>query len=102
MRSEVVVTLAGGREVRVDLEEVQPMPHDQARAWLDTQFTQLECEPLRATGKVLLADKLIAIAQAGGSLFDDLSWRTDFARAASSALAKPAVRLDLDAMTVSY
>ncbi|KQP14159.1 hypothetical protein [Pseudorhodoferax sp. Leaf267] len=103
MRSEVSVELVTGQRFSVDLEEVQPMPHDQARQWLDAQFTQLECEPLRATGKVLLVDKLIAIAQAAGpSLLGDAQWLADFARAASAALAKPVVRVDLGAMAISY
>ena len=38
MRSQVVVKWAEPSVYRFDLEEVQPMPHDQARAWLDEQF----------------------------------------------------------------
>jgi hypothetical protein len=33
------------QELRFDLDEVQPMPHDVARWWLDEQFTRLGCEP---------------------------------------------------------
>ena len=61
MRSEVTVKLADGAELRFDLDEVQPMPHDVARWWLDDQFTRLGCEPLRATGKVLIADKVLCV-----------------------------------------
>mgnify|MGYP000954118356 FL=1 len=43
MRSEVTVKLADGAELRFDLDEVQPMPHDVARWWLDDQFTRLGC-----------------------------------------------------------
>lgn len=103
MRSEMSVRLAGGQELRFDLEDAPPMLQEQARGWLDTQFVQLECEPLRATGKVLLADKLIAIARAAGpELLGDPQWFSSFARAASAALAKPVVRLDLEQLTVSY
>jgi hypothetical protein len=103
MRSEVSIALESGQVFRLDLDEVQPMPHDQARQWLDTQFVRLECEPLRATGKVLLADKLIAIARAAGpSLLGDAQWSVAFARAAQAALAKPAIRIDLGEMTISY
>ena len=103
MRSEVTVRLAADREFRFDLDEVQPMPHDLARWWLDDQFVQLGCEPLRATGKVLTADKVITIAQAAGeSLFTNAKWSSEFARAASAALAKPVVRLDVPAMAITY
>ncbi len=103
MRSEVFVRLEGGQEYRFSVDEGQAMPHDLARIWLDGQFVELGCEPLRATGKVLLADKLIAIARAAGAtLLDDPQWSAGFARAAGAALARPVVRLDVPSMTVSY
>jgi hypothetical protein len=103
MRSEVRVLLQGGREFRFDLEEVQSMPHDVARWWLDDQFTQLGCEPLRPTGKVLLADKVVVVAQAAGEkLLSDPKWSAEFARATSAALAKPVVRVDVPALAISY
>ena len=49
MRSQVTVTWGESSTHRFDLDEVQPMPHDQARAWLDEQFTALDCEPIRLT-----------------------------------------------------
>ena len=103
MRNEVSVELAPGQVFSVDLGQGPAMPSDQARQWLDQQFVQLECEPLRATGKLLLADKVLVIAQAAGApLLGDPQWLAQFARAASAALARPAVRLDLGAMTISY
>ena len=58
MRSEVTVSFNKAPPIRVDLEEVQPLPHDLARVWLDEQFTQMDCEPLRPTGKLLTAEEL--------------------------------------------
>jgi hypothetical protein len=52
---------------------------------------------------VLIADKVLAIAATvGREQFDNLAWARDFARAAASALGKPAVRIDTQAMTVAY
>jgi hypothetical protein len=103
MRSAVRVVLDTNQEFKFDLEEVQPMPHDMARLWLDGQFTRLDCEPLRASGKVLLADKVLVIAQAAGAgLLGDPAWGAEFARAASAALAKPVITVDLATMSVSY
>jgi hypothetical protein len=103
MRSEVSVSFGEGSPFRFDLEEVQPMPHDAARQWLDEQFTRLGCEPLRPTGKLLLADRVVCVAQAAGAKsFADPAWSGAFARAASAALAKPVVRVDVPSMTVSY
>jgi hypothetical protein len=103
MRSEVRVVIDSDHQFRFDLDEVQPMPHDGARAWLNEQFNQLGCEPLRPTGKVLLADMVLVVAQAGGvQLLADAAWGPVFARAASAVLARPVVHIDVSAMTVAY
>lgn len=106
MRSQVTVTWGEPASYRIDLEEVQPMPHEQARLWLDEQFTQLGCEPIRRTGKLLTADKIVCIAQAAGEdHFRDAGhrdWALDFARAASAALSKPLVTVDVPALSLSY
>jgi hypothetical protein len=103
MHSEVSVTLSSQQEFRVDLEGAPPMASDEARRWLDAQFTQLDCEPLRASGKVLLADKVLTVARAAGaSLLADPQWLREFARASSAALAKPVVRVDIPSMAVSF
>lgn len=103
MRSEVSVTFKGASPLRIDLNEVQPMPHDVARWWLDDQFTQMACEPLRPTGKLLTADKVVVIAQAAGpKKFAEAKWSLEFARAASAALGKPVVHVDVPALSISY
>ncbi|WP_334133845.1 hypothetical protein [Tepidimonas sp.] len=106
MRSQVIVHFGPDREYRFDLDEVQPMPHDLARQWLDQQFTELGCEPLRLSGKVLTADKLLAIALAvGDERFTAPAhrpWAMVYARAAASLLAKPVIRVDVPALTVGY
>jgi len=106
MRSQVTVTWGEPSTYRFDLEEVQPMPHDLARTWLDEQFTFLGCDPIRSTGKVLTADKILCVAQAAGEeRFRDEAhrpWAMAFAKAASAALAKPVVSVDVQAMTLSY
>lgn len=103
MRSEVSITFAGHQPVQIELNEVQAMPHDVARRWLDEQFTQMGCEPLRPTGKLLTADKVVVVAQAAGpDKFADAKWAMEFARAASSALGKPMVHIDVAALSISY
>ena len=87
MRSEVRVLIDERQEFTYELGGVEPMAPDVARWWLDDQFTQMGCEPLRATGKLLLADP---------------KWGHDFARAASAALDKPVITVDLATMSVSY
>ena len=106
MRSQVTVTWGETATYRFDLEGLAPMPHDQARVWLDGQFNAFECEPIRLTGKVLTADKVLGVAQAAGhERFRDAGhreWAESFARATSAALAKPTVTVDLATMSLGY
>ena len=103
MHSEVSVKLAANQEYRFDLEGAEPMAHEAGRRWLDDQFIALDCEPLRASGKVLLADKVLTIAQAAGAhLLAQPEWGQAFARAASAALARKVIRVDVPAMAVTY
>jgi len=106
MRSQVTVSWGEPAVYRFDLEAVPPLPNDQARAWLDEQFTLLQCEPIRLTGKVLTADKVLCVAQAAGEArFREAAhqeWALAFARATSAALAKPVVSVDVPGLTLGY
>jgi hypothetical protein len=99
MRHEVTVLFASGEEV--SLHTTDAMTLDAARTWLDQEFMRLECVPSRPTGKVLFADKLLAIAQAADVQgFADAAWAEQYARAAAGALNRPLVRVDVDAATI--
>jgi hypothetical protein len=105
MRSEVIVVLDAGKEYRTDTSGLTPMSSDEGRQWLDEQFISMDCEPLRASGKVLLADKLVVVARAArtrSGLFDDEQWRNRYAVAAQAVLSKPLIRVDVPAMSISY
>jgi hypothetical protein len=103
MRSELTVTFPGTAPVRIDLDKVPAMARDEARAWLDQQFTEMGCEPLRPTGKLLAADKVVVVAQAAGpSKFHDEAWAQTFARAASATLGKPVVHVDVASLSLSF
>ena len=101
MRHEVIVRLAGGDEIQLECHD--PMPFDAARMWLDQEFARLEAAPLRATGKILFSDKLLAVAQAADAKgFADPAWAAQFARAAVGALDKALIRVDIPDATVGY
>lgn len=103
MRSEVIVEFGPEEQFHLRLDGVAPMDNEQARRWLDEQFVALECEPLRATGKVLLADKVLAVAGAAGApRFADAAWAQAFARAVEGALHKPLVRVDVAGRVMGY
>lgn len=103
MRSQIFVLLDKGVEFNFQVEEGPAMANDVARTWLDTQFTELDCEPLRASGKVLTADKVLRVTEAAGAaLFADEKWAANYVRAVSAALAKPIIRVDVPAMAVTF
>jgi hypothetical protein len=103
MRSQVSVTFKNNPPVRIELHEEPPTPRDVARQWLDEQFIAMECEPLRATGKLLMADRVVVVAQAAGpEKFADAAWAKAFAHAACAVLGKPSVNIDADSLSITY
>jgi len=102
MRNEVNVTV-DGQSFSFAMDGKEPMANDLARKWLDDQFVALECEPLRASGKVLLADKVVVVArEAGAARFADAQWGTQFAAAATAVLGKKSLQVDADSLSVTY
>lgn len=104
MRSTVTLGF-GSADIVVNLPADEPAwSAPDARRWLDAQFIAHECEPVRASGKVLTVDKLLAVAAAIGQrgFEDDGALRVAFARAAEAALARPTIRIDVDARAVTY
>jgi len=103
MRSEVKVVFSPLQQfdLVVDAEEV--LSFEAARKWLDEQYLKNECEPMRGSGKVLLADKILGVAAAvGPAAFTDPAWAMDYARATSGALSKALLRVDVAKRTLSY
>ena len=74
-----------------------------AREWLDRTYDEFGCEPMRPTGKVLLLDKILGIADAAGAKHfqRDAEWGKVYAQAVSSALDRTSVRVDVEGRTVS-
>lgn len=102
MRNQVTVLFDRGVQLQFNVAEA-PMAPDAARIWLDAQFTALDCEPLRASGKVLTADKVLRVTEAAGpDMFKDEQWAADYVQAVHAALARPLIRVDVPAMTVTF
>jgi hypothetical protein len=74
-----------------------------AREWLERTYDQFDCEPTRPTGKVLLLDRILGIADAAGEKHfqRDPEWGNLYAQAVSSALDRTAVQVDVEERTVS-
>ncbi|HUH58555.1 MAG TPA: hypothetical protein VL001_00615 [Candidimonas sp.] len=75
-----------------------------ARDWFDATWSRLGCEPMRASGKVLLLDKILGVAEALGSaeLSQDTEQGREFAVQAVMALEKQRVNVDLPGLTVGF
>jgi hypothetical protein len=98
MRQQVIVQF--GRDPRDTLDlysDGPPLAPDEARRWLDEQFVAHDCEPLRASGKVLNVDKVLVLASTVGEAHfaADPAWAQAFARATVAALGRPLVRVDV-------
>ena len=85
-------------------EGAAPDSVENARRWLDDQFTAYDCEPLNPLGKVLTKDKLIVLAEAIGvrGFEADAVLRQAFARAAIGMLGSSSVHIDVDARKVTF
>ena len=103
MRNQILVRLDKGLEFQFNVPDAPVMSNQDARAWLDEQFTTLDCEPLRASGKVLTADKVLVVTQAAGpALLGDEAWSQAYASAVHAALGKPMIRVDVPTMAITY
>lgn len=104
MRHEVMVRFPGGLEFELPVAAEQALPAEAARRWLDEQFVANDCEPLRATGKVLTADKILALAATvGAARFEsDPAWAAGYARATLGALGRAAVEVDVGTGAVTF
>lgn len=101
MQGEVMVSFGPDESKQWSVETT--MDNQAGRAWLDDQYMAMGCEPLRASGKVLIADKLLAIADAAGTQrFADNAWGRQFAEAVLAATQRNLVRIDLPSRSVNY
>lgn len=105
MRQTVIVVFVPQQPQEIDVRAgAQAMSADAARQWLDAQFLAHDCEPPRPTGKVLTADKVMALATAAGAhkFAHDTDWAQAFARAVLGALGRPVVTVDVAGGAISY
>jgi hypothetical protein len=101
MRHDVLISFSGSDDIA--LHTAQPMPLEDARRWLDGEFTRLGCEATRPSGKVLFVDKVLGVAQAAGAAaFADAAWADAYARACAGALQKGLIRVDVPNATVGF
>lgn len=90
-------------EYTVDID-ASPEAQTMAMEWLEATWTRLECEPLRHSGKVLILDKVLGVADSLG--YDTFVRHEDraqeFAQQIATALGRPAINIDLPGLTVGF
>lgn len=102
-----VVTLVFGPEQRLELPVsvvTSTLGALNAREWLEDAWVRLECEPTRASGKVLLLDKVLCVTAAIGYplLSQSPERANELATQIALALSKPFITVDLTDNTVSF
>lgn len=103
MQARVTVLFETGAPVELQLDGAEVLSFEAARRWLDEQFVKHGCEPMRGSGKVLIADKVLAVAAAlGPQGLADPAVGLDYARATVGALSKALVKVDVPRLSVSY
>ncbi|HEY0296660.1 MAG TPA: hypothetical protein VGC69_15125 [Bordetella sp.] len=105
MHSDITVVFNDNRSIGLSAD-VDPSPQRaaDARDWFDAAWTTLGCEPLRPSGKVLLLDKILGVADALGydTLTSDAKESREFTEHTALALNKPSIRVDIPVLTVGY
>jgi len=76
---------------------------EQAHAWLDQEWQELDCVPTNPVGKVLRLDKVLLVAQYAGEkrFAENGEWAQNYARAVIAVLGRDTVRIDIAGHAVS-
>jgi hypothetical protein len=92
-----IVCVVFDRHQEYELIVHEGTSRDAATQWLDAQWQALECEPSNPMGKVLLLDKILAIAKYGGEkrFAENGDWAKQYAQAVIAVLERPVVRVDV-------
>ena len=103
MHGEVKVVFEPDQQFDLLVAANEVSAFDAARKWLDKQFIKNGCEPMRGSGKVLIADKILGIAAAvGPAAFADPVWAQAYAIASLGALGKSRLSVDVAKLSLSY
>lgn len=106
MLHHVKVSFAKGRDYEYQFSDADlaGLAAEQARRWIDQEYTSLECESVSPTGKVLIIDKILSVAKYGGEqrFIDGKDWAKNFARNAALALGRDTITIDVGDFVIGY
>lgn len=86
---------------QAELDEGSP---EEARRWLDQEFSGVNYESSSPVGKILIIDKILGIARAGGEqpFIDGKTWAQQFARSTALALGRDTIRVNVAELNIGY
>lgn len=106
MKGDVTVNFGNGRilQLQATCDASNPMASASAYAWLEATYEKMECEPVRLSGKVLLLDRVLAIAKVAGyeGLSQDNTLAHDFVCNTVLAVGHSRITIDVPGLTVGY
>jgi hypothetical protein len=106
MTCHVSVLFAEGQRIDYEVQdaEISRFSHEEAKDWLGREFEAAGCVPSNPVGKLLLADRIIGLANVQPKRnFDPPSpWMKDYLAATAAALNCPVVTIDLGSHTLGY
>lgn len=105
MRSVVTFIFSPRESLELSVEiDPDGAASESAREWFDMIWTRLGCEPVRASGKVLLLDKILGVTHALG--YQELSGNAgkahELAIKTALALDKPRITVDIPGLHVGF
>lgn len=106
MHQQVVVSFGENREFEFTVDRggsAQPAV-ESARAWFDREFVALEADVPSPIGKILTADRVLAVAKYSGErrFRDEPQWAQEYAKNAAALLDRDFVRVDVANYVVGY
>ncbi len=106
MLYHVIVAFGKGREYPYQFSDAELAggTPEEARRWFDKEFSDLKCEIMNPVGKILIIDKILSVARAGGEqrFIDGKTWAALFARHTALALGRDAIRVDVEGFAIGY
>ncbi len=106
MNAEITVSFGNGRvlQLAAPFDDGDPQAAAVAHQWLAQTYETLDAQPVRASGKVLLLDRILAIAMAAGfeTLRTDHAFALEYARHTAAAVGRTRVVVDVAGLTVGY
>jgi len=106
MKGDVTVNFGHGRIIalQAQCDNSHPQAAAIAHKWLDDAYVRFDCEPVRLSGKVLLLDRILAIAMAAGyeGLHGDPELAREFACNTVLSVGHARITIDVPGLTVGY